>query len=79
MKIRTILGLKSLFRVVHKKEGSLDRFPSFCVLFAMHHEIIYISVIEITLIYNFVILRFFHTILSEFPLTGRAPCAPLCI
>ena len=22
---------------------------------------------------------FFHTILSEFPLTGRAPCAPLCI
>lgn len=73
MKIRTILGLKSLFRVVHKKEGSLDRFPSFCVLFAMHHEIIYKSVIEITLIYNFVILRFFHTILSEFPLTGRAP------
>lgn len=29
MKIRTILRLKSLFRVVHKKEGSLDRFPSF--------------------------------------------------
>lgn len=22
---------------------------------------------------------FFHTILSEFPLTGMAPCAPLCI
>ena len=31
------------------------------------------------IIQDFVILRFFHTILSEFPLTGRAPCAPLCI
>ena len=33
------------------KRGSLDRFPSFCVLFAMHHEIIYKSVISITLLY----------------------------
>lgn len=74
MKIRTILGLKSLFRVVHKKEGSLDRFLSFLSsVCGESRNYIYKCDRNHAYIYNFVILRFFHTILSEFPLTGRVP------